>query len=263
MKWKRRSESIPTLPFFNVTKLEYIHGKAHLRETRRWAFIWRTFMFDAQKILQQVLGGQQGGSSQKTGGMISSDHVTGAAVGGLAGLLLGSKSARKIAGPVAQLGGIAAVGTLAYQAWQTWQSKQNGQALPPPSSAEGTVFLPQNPVMRNDASLMVLSAMIAAAKADGHIDAGEQEKIFAKLDEESLSSEEKAFLMDQFRRPLNIAELAASAKTPEQNAEIYTASVMAIQPDTATEITYLNNLATALGLDPGLRSNIDAVVKSA
>jgi uncharacterized membrane protein YebE (DUF533 family) len=178
-------------------------------------------------------------------------------------LLLGSKSARKIAGPVAQLGGIAAVGTLAFQAWQAWQAKQNGQALPPPSSAEGTEFLPQNPVMRNDASLMVLSAMIAAAKSDGHIDAAEQEKIFAKLDEASLSAEEKAFLMDQFRKPLNIVELAASAKTPEQNAEIYTASVMAIQPDTATEITYLNNLATALKLDPGLRSNIDAVVKQA
>lgn len=103
--------------------------------------------------------------------------------------------------------------------------------------------------------------MIAAAKSDGHFDAAEQEKIFAKLDEEDLSSEEKAFLMDQFRRPLNIIELAASAKTPEQNAEIYAASVMAIQPDTATEVTYL--LATALKLDPGLRSNIETVVKSA
>lgn len=221
-------------------------------------------MFDAQKILQQVLGGQPSGpTSQKSGGMISSDHVTGAAVGGLAGLLLGSKSARKIAGPVAQLGGIAAVGTLAFQAWQGWQAKQNGQILPAPSSAEGTVFLPQNPVMRNDASLMVLSAMIAAAKSDGHIDAAEQEKVFTKLDEEDLSSEEKAFLMDQFRRPLNIVELAASAKTPEQNVEIYTASVMTIQPDTASEITYLNNLAEALKLDPGLRADIDAVVKSA
>jgi uncharacterized membrane protein YebE (DUF533 family) len=161
------------------------------------------------------------------------------------------------------MGGIAAVGTLAFQAWQSWQAKQNGQALPPPASAEGTAFLPQNFVMRNDASLMVLSAMIAAAKSDGHIDAQEQEKIFAKLDDENLSSEEKAFLMDQFRRPLNIVELAASAKTPEQNAEIYTASVLAIQPDTASEVTYLNNLAAALKLDPGLRSNIDSVVKSA
>ncbi len=221
-------------------------------------------MFDAQKILQQVLGGQRDtGGQQKSGGMISSDHVTGAAVGGLAGLLLGSKSARKIAGPIAQLGGVAAVGTLAYQAWQAWQAKQNNQPPAVSNTAEGTKFLPQNAVMRNDLSLMVLSAMIAASKSDGHIDATEQEKIFARIDENDLSSEEKAFLMDQFRRPLNIAELAASAKTPEYAAEVYTASVLAIQSDTASEIAYLNNLAAALQLDPGLRSNIDAVVKSA
>lgn len=225
-------------------------------------------MFDAQKILQQVLGGQQNaGSLQKSRGMISSDHVTGAAVGGLAGLLLGSKSARKFVGPVAQLGGIAAVGTLAYQAWQAWQASKNGQT--PTSSpaltndAEGTTFLPQNAAQRNDMSLMVLSAMIAASKADGHIDAAEQEKIFARIDEDNLSSEEKAYLMDQFRKPLNIADLTAFATSPELAAEIYTASVVAIQPDTASEVTYLNNLASALQLEPGLRSNIDSVVKTA
>lgn len=221
-------------------------------------------MFDAQKLLQQMLGGQSAsGGQQSSRGAISSDHVIGAAVGGLAGLLLGSKSARKFAGPVAQLGGVAAVGTLAYQAWNAWQAKQNGQTALPPNTAEGTPFLPQNPVMRNDLSLMILSAMIAAAKSDGHIDAHEQERIFAKIDEDDLSSEEKAFFMDQFRQPLNIVELAASAKTPEQTAEIYTASVLAIQPDTASEISYLNNLAAALKLDPGLRSKIDSVVKSA
>jgi uncharacterized membrane protein YebE (DUF533 family) len=222
-------------------------------------------MFDAQKLLQQVLGGRastgtDSGEAKKRGG-VSSDHVTGAAFGGLAGLLLGSKSMRKMAGPVAQLGGMAAVGTLAYQAWQSWQANQSAKptALPPQSSE--IAFLPQNPVQRNHTSLMILSAMIAAAKSDGHIDAAEQEIIFAKLDEEQLPAEEKAFLMDQFRRPLSIPDLAALARSPEQAAEIYTASVLAIQPDSPTEITYLNNLSNALNLDKGLRSNIDAVVK--
>jgi uncharacterized membrane protein YebE (DUF533 family) len=219
-------------------------------------------MFDPQKLLQQVLGGQAGGALQKGKGMISSDHVTGAAVGGLAGLLLGSKSARKMAGPVAQLGGIAAVGTLAYQAYQAWQSKQQGALPPAQADAEGTQFLPQNADARNEMSLAVLSAMIAAARADGHIDASEQEKIFAKMDDNALSSEEKGFLMDQFRKPLNIGEIAAFAKTPELAMEIYTASVLAIEPDTPTEVSYLNNLASVLKLDPGLRGNIDAVVRA-
>ena len=223
-------------------------------------------MFDAQKLLQQVLGGNAD-TGTETGGKkgpmgISSEHMTGAAVGGLAGLLLGSKSVRKIAGPVAQIGGMAAVGTLAYKAWQTWQTKQAAQAAALPTQTTQTAFLPQNPDQRNETSMMILSAMISAAKSDGHIDAAEQEKIFAKLDEDSLPAEEKAFLMDQFRRPMSIPDLAALAKTPEQAAEIYTASVLAIQPDSPTEVTYLNNLSSALNLDAGLRTNIDAVVRT-
>jgi hypothetical protein len=72
MRLKRRNNPL-TLPFFNVTKLEYFSGKAHLSGTRWWAFVWRKFMFDAQKILQQVLGGQLGeGRQQKSGGLITS-----------------------------------------------------------------------------------------------------------------------------------------------------------------------------------------------
>jgi uncharacterized membrane protein YebE (DUF533 family) len=218
-------------------------------------------MFDAQKILQQVLSAQQG---QKSKGMINSDHVTGGAIGGLAGLFLGSRSKKsKFGGSVAQMGGIAAVGTLAYQAWQAWQAKQGAQTPSLPGTAEGTVFLPQNPVMRNDLSLTILSAMIAAAKADGHIDATEQDRIFNRIESSDLSAEEKSQLMDQFRRPLTIPDLAAMATSPEVATEIYTASVLAMEPDTTAETSYLSRLASALKLDPGLRKNIEAVVQAA
>ncbi|MEM8665240.1 MAG: DUF533 domain-containing protein, partial [Pseudomonadota bacterium] len=43
--------------------------------------------------------------------------ITGAAAGGLAGLLLGSKKPRKIAGTALKVGGVALVGGLAYKAW--------------------------------------------------------------------------------------------------------------------------------------------------
>lgn len=225
-------------------------------------------MFDAQKLLQQVLGGGGGGGAEtgaenkKGVGGVSSDHVTGAAVGGLAGLLLGSKSAKKMLGPIAQFGGVAAVGTLAYQAYQTWQAKQGGQQPMIGGQAEGTVFLPSNAVQRNDMSLVVLSAMIAAAKADGHIDDAEQDKIYGRIDQDNLGAEEKAFLMDQFRKPLTIAQLAGMASTPELGVEIYTASVLAINPDKPAELVYLNSLANALKLDPALRETIETTVSA-
>lgn len=222
-------------------------------------------MFDPQKLLQQVLGGGSGGGKSGPFG-VSNDTLKGAALGGIAGLLLGSKGGQKIAGSALKVGGVAVLGGLAYKAWQNWQSQQGGAAPAAPGNgtaeAEGTVFLPKAEAERNDLSLTLLSAMISAAKADGHMDADEQSRIFAKVDDSELSGEEKGFLMDQIRKPLDIAELAAKATTPERAVEIYAASMLAIDPDHATEKDYLDRLAQKLDLAPALRASIEAEVKA-
>ena len=228
-------------------------------------------MFDPQKILQQVLGG--GGNSTDEGNRkpgLSTDTVKGAALGGLAGLLLGTKTGRKLGGSALQLGGVAVLGGLAYKAWQNWQSQQTGQSATSGASnedriqsAEGTTFLPTQDAERNELSITLLSAMISAAKSDGHIDAREQERIFAKIDEGDLSAGEKGFLMDQIRRPLDIAAIATKATTPERAAEIYAASLLAIDPDDPRETDYLNALAGRLKLDGRLRDSIETEVRAA
>jgi uncharacterized membrane protein YebE (DUF533 family) len=230
-------------------------------------------MFDPQKILQQVLGGSgepdDQGQRQSKGG-VSSDTLKGAAFGGLAGLLLGTKSGRSLAGSALKVGGVAVLGGLAYKAWQNWQAQQGGNAPAPAdtikdaaSKAEGTTFLPSQVVERNDLSLTLLSAMIAAAKSDGHIDADEQGRIFARVDQSNLAADEKGFLMDQIRKPLDLDAIAAKATTMERAAEIYAASVLAINADNPIEVEYLDKLASSLKLDRGLRTNIEAEVKSA
>ncbi len=228
-------------------------------------------MFDPQKILQQVLGGggEPDEQSQRKGG-VSSDTLKGAAFGGLAGLLLGTKTGRNIAGSALKVGGVAVLGGLAYKAWQNWQAQQGGQASAPAENmqdatakAEGTTFLPNQEVERNELSLTLLSAMIAAAKSDGHIDADEQARIFARVDRSNLAADEKGFLMDQIRKPLDLDAIAAKATTMERAAEIYAVSVLAIDADNPVEADYLNKLANRLKLDPSLRMNIESEVKSA
>jgi uncharacterized membrane protein YebE (DUF533 family) len=227
-------------------------------------------MFDPQKILQQVLGGgDSSGDPRERKPGISGDTFKGAALGGIAGLLIGSKSGRKLAGSALKVGGIAVLGGLAYKAWQNWQAQQAGAAPPPAETvadatalAEGSKFLPQQKADRDDLSLTLLSAMIAAAKSDGHIDATEQERIFARIDEGDFSGEEKGFLMDQIRNPLDLEALAAKATTMERAAEIYAVSVLAIDADNPGEVAYLDRLSKRLKLDQGLRTNIDAEVKA-
>lgn len=220
-------------------------------------------MFDPQKILGQVLGG--GGEGQRKGGF-SGDLLKGGALGGLAGLMLGTKAGRKIGGSALNVGGMAVLGGLAYKAWTNWEAQQQGQTArveDAATAAEGTVFLPSQQAERDDLSAVLLSAMIAAAKSDGHIDAEEQTRIFSKLGESDLDPEEKGFLMDQLRKPLDLDALAAKATTPERAVEIYAASVLAVNADNPAEVDYLNKLASRLNLDMGLRASVETELKSA
>jgi len=223
-------------------------------------------MFDPQKLLDQFLGGAS--KDGKSG--LSSETVKGlaggAAAGGLAAILLGSKGGRKLAGSAVKLGGAAVLGGLAYRAWQSYQQQKQGGTAPEPMrdvtpKAEGTAFLPAPHKERDALSLALLRAMIAAAKADGHIDAGEQKKIFARLDELDLDSEAKAFVIDELRKPLDIDAVVATATSPELAVEIYAASVVVIDPDDPAEQAYLAMLASRLKLDPGLKANVEAEAK--
>jgi uncharacterized membrane protein YebE (DUF533 family) len=230
-------------------------------------------MFDAKKLLDQFLGGQQGGNQGggNTGGF-SPDTLKGlaggAAAGGLVAILLGSKSGRKLAGNAVQLGGAAILGTLAYKAWQNWQATRGGQSTVPQQpmkditpQPDGTALLNPPPSQANELNLALIRAMIAAAKADGHIDAREQRAIFAKLDQAGLDRDAKAFIMDELMKPLDIDAIVALATTPERALEIYAASVLAIDPDDPAEQAYLSMLAARLKLDPGLKSSVEAEVR--
>ena len=93
-----------------------------------------------QNILQQFLGSSAAQSASATlqsaqGRLANSGTagvVGGLAAGGLLGVLLGNKKARKkvgkLAGGVVGYGGAAALGALAFQAYQNWQSGKSIQA---------------------------------------------------------------------------------------------------------------------------------------
>ena len=59
------------------------------------------------------------------------------------------------------------------------------------------------------------------------------------------------------------AAIIGAAKTEAQKVEIYTASRLAIEPDTRTERGYLDMLAGRLGLADALVDHIEATVSAA
>jgi uncharacterized membrane protein YebE (DUF533 family) len=223
-------------------------------------------MFDAKRLLDQFLGGQDG----KGAGEFMKGAGGGALAGGLAAILLGTKTGRKFGGEALKLGGMAAVGALAYKAYRDWQAGKEVPAAPPAQpnvpmlpAPSGTPFNPSSESGQQKLARHLLRAMIAAAKSDGHVDAQEQARIFAEMDKLPLAADDKAFVMDELRAKLDIDAVAGAAETPEEAAEIYTASLLAIDIDNAAERGYLAMLAARLKLDDALVAHLQQTVAAA
>ncbi|UVK89480.1 tellurite resistance TerB family protein [Pseudomonas sp. B21-051] len=205
------------------------------------------------------LGGLLGGSSGSgaLGGLLSGAGG-GALAAGAMGLLLGSKKARKVGGKVAVYGGLAALGVLAYKAYGNWNA-QKGTA--PQTEPQTLDRLP--PAQAEQHSQAILKALVAAAKADGHIDDRERQLIegeFIKLDNDQ---ELQHWLHAELNKPLDPADVARAASTPEMAAEMYIASVMLVDEESFMEKAYLEELAKQLKLEPGLKVELEKQVRLA
>ena len=202
-------------------------------------------MFNIDQILKSLQTDQ---NTQRTA-------MTGAA-GLAAGMLLSGGKPGKLLGNAVKVGAIAAVGGLAYKAWQNHQQSQSAPAGTQPPREDAFIPAPTDTAAQEELGKTLVRAMIAAAKADGRIDAAEKEAIFEKLKTMPLSAEEKAWVFDELSTPLDINAVVARADTAEHAAEIYAASLVAISADTAAEQAYLEALAIKLKLDPALVAEI-------
>ncbi|MGL3607014.1 tellurite resistance TerB family protein [Rhizobium sp. G187] len=228
-------------------------------------------MFDAKKLLDQFLGSQMPGSTgsvgQKGSDLLGLAKANPWKTGALATVLLGTKTGRSLGGNALKLGGLAVIAGLGYQAYKNYKSGQPvepnqalPELLPPPSDSP---FSTEPAAISNDFALSLVRAMIAAAKADGHIDAEERGRIMDKVHLSGLGAEAEAFIEAELAKPADLDALVAAAKTEEQKVEIYTASRLTIEPDTRTERGYLDMLAGRLGLADALVDHIEATVASA
>ncbi len=177
----------------------------------------------------------------------------GATLAGVLTLLLGTRAGRGLAGTALKLGSLAAVGRLAYDAYQGWQHKQAAH-----SGDAGKAIDELTGSQSEQRSRMLLKAMIAAAKADGHIDEAERSKIEAYLEKLELDSATQQFIQDEIAKPVDAREVASGANSAAAAAEIYLTSLLAIDVDSDQERAYLNELVHALKLAPELVAQLQA-----
>ncbi|WP_223463944.1 tellurite resistance TerB family protein [Pseudomonas sp. BF-RE-14] len=206
-------------------------------------------------------GGMGGGLGGLLGGLLGGGGGANAGLGGLLGGLLGGGSGMGGATQTRSGGGtnyaaLASLGMMAFQAYQAWQSSQAAA----PQQAPRTVDLLSGPEVE-DHSHAVLRALIAAAKADGRIDAAEKQMISTEIGRHTDDPELQQWLDDEVARPLDAADVAQSATDPAMAAEMYLASVMLVDDQQDAERSYLDELAAALQIDPDLQVHLEQQAK--
>lgn len=222
-------------------------------------------------LLSSVLGGGQqgtatagsgGGLGDLLSGMLGS---AGQAVGGNKNIAIGGLGAligSLLGGGGKSLGGAVGGGLMAVLASLAFNAlKGSGQKNP---SIPAGLLEPQTEgeqAEMEQSSELILRAMINATKSDGEIDQNEIDRMVGKISESGIDEEGRNYLMTQLQQPMETEALVAAAQgRPELAAQIYAASLLAIEVDTQAEKDYLDQLAQGLGLTPEITRHIQEMV---
>jgi len=196
--------------------------------------------------LKTVLASKRG--DNKLSGM--SDMLGPGALGGLAAMLAGSKSSRKLltryGGKALLLGGGAAAGVLL---WNKYKDRIRETHQNDPSFGQL-----QTPVDQRAERLV--TALVFAAKSDGHIDAAERAAIEQNIQQAGYGAQAENLIAQAMDRPLDPHWLAADVKNEEEALELYFLSCAAIDIDHFMERSYLSALGDALKIPQDVRDNI-------
>lgn len=186
----------------------------------------------------------------------------GAIAAGVLALLLGTSAGRRVTGSALKIGSLAAIGGIGWKAYQNWLNDKEATNDAAKDIATEAKTAPINKLNEEDAnkrSQVLLRAMIAAAKADGHVNSKEVTAIEEQIKKLKLSGDVAELLNDEIKKPLDVKEVAALAEDQAMAAEIYLVSAVITDKENSMERDYLEMLAREMGLPDALVAQLQSV----
>ena len=197
--------------------------------------------------IQSVLT-KKSGESNPGGGL--SDMLAPGALGGLAAMLISSKSSRKLltkyGGKALIVGGGAAAGAVLWNKYKQRVSEAHQN--------EPDFGVAQTPVDLRAERLV--TALVFAAKSDGHIDDQERAAIEQNIHQSGYGQDAEQLIQKAMNCPLDPQWLSADVKNEEEALELYFLSCAAIDVDHFMERSYLSALGDALKIPQDVRDGI-------
>ncbi len=141
------------------------------------------------------------------------------------------------------------------------QSQTETPSTPPPLQTNGQSVTAPPPLPKtaekDNLAVKLIQVMIAAAWADGAIDAEEESQILKKLQGQQLEAEEKSFLLEELHNPKSISELTNGIRDARIAQTMYSLAVATLVIDTEEERTWLDNLAQHLAISTEMQMFIE------
>ncbi|MCF6190536.1 MAG: tellurite resistance TerB family protein [Cocleimonas sp.] len=186
----------------------------------------------------------------------------GAVAVGVLALLLGTGAGRRVTGSALKIGSLAAIGGIGWKAYQNWVTQKETIDQEVEDMASNAKIIPINELGEADAnerSHILLKAMIAAAKADGHINKKEVAAIDEQIEKLGLTGDVASLMQSEIAKPLDVKEIAALAENSAIAAEIYLVSAVVTDKENSMERDYLDSLAKEMKLPEGLVEQLQKV----
>lgn len=211
-------------------------------------------MSNAGSGIQDLLGSLMG-AGQSVKQRVGGDNLAAGGIGALLGALMGgsrSTTANTLGGGMMGL-----LGMMAYKALKNSMGGSAGVTSQPQAQVPQEYVQPSPQQQASDAEI-IITAMIDAAKADGQVDAEEFQRITSSLQKNGLGQDGLNYVIQKLQGPMETAKIVAAVKgRPELAAQVYSASLMAINVDTDAERKYLTKLGKAMGLNDSVMQNIE------
>ncbi|STR63310.1 membrane protein [Klebsiella michiganensis] len=192
--------------------------------------------------LQSLLG-QQGRSSSSDDQSSGKNLLLPGALGGLAGLLVASKSSRKLLAKYGTgallVGGGAVAGSVL---WNKYQQKMRANAQQASADVAPAQAPSPAPAELDASSERLIMALVFAAKSDGHIDERERANIEEQLRAANVDVQGRVLIDRALAQPLDPQSLAQGISSEQEALEVYYISCAVIDIDHFMERSYLNAL---------------------
>ncbi len=221
-------------------------------------------MSNAGGGIQDLLGSLMG-AGQAVKNKVGGDNLAAGGIGALLGALMGGSKSTTMN----SLGGgmMGLLGMMAYKALSGSMSGKSGaasaQEYSQPQQTYAREYTQPSPQQQNSDAEIIITAMIDAAKSDGQVDPAELSRIMDTMKSSGIGQDGINYVIQKLQGPMETAKIVSAVNgRPELAAQVYSASLMAIDVDTEAERQYLARLANAMGLSPAVVRNIEQLTNN-